>query len=318
MKKYHIILVLSVLILLGVYFLFNSSFYSELFSNKGSITSGTNDNGKREDGNTIAYGLKNVNGENIDNGSVLNSENNEVTVYVSLDHNINEDREYGLLVFEDYKQKKFKVENNEQELNKYFFEMRPRSSLDIKVSAPIKSNSSELTFLLVKKPEYKLKENDLNRAAVLEEVLSMRYSINKTVSTSKEELKEGKSKAIKRDGLNDYLFVTNSTEKLQFIFTETEGEKLTLSAGNDTNTEIRYAILALKDWEQDIIIDNNEVLYTTVPPESRRIFDFKLPNVERESNFQFIALPFPYEVSSDNYMSQQAFSSFRIVIQNKE
>ncbi|WP_433764911.1 hypothetical protein [Bacillus cereus] len=42
-----------------------------------------------------------------------------------------------------------------------------------------------------------------------------------------------------------------------------------------------------------------------------------MPEVEKESNFQLIALPFPNEVSKDNYSSQQAYGSFRMVIQNK-
>ncbi|MCD1162052.1 hypothetical protein LQF35_17115 [Peribacillus sp. N3] len=85
-----------------------------------------------------------------------------------------------------------------------------------------------------------------------------------------------------------------------------------------TNAEIRYAIIALKDWEQVAVRDNTDVLYTTVPPETRHLFDFNLPDVERENNFQLIAFPFPYEVNADNYESQQTFGSFRVVIQNKE
>ncbi|MFD6210007.1 hypothetical protein ACFWE9_18320, partial [Peribacillus sp. NPDC060253] len=153
-------------------------------------------------------------------------------------------------------------------------------------------------------------------AALLVPVLSMRYSINK--SDIMEEISEVRPDAIIRDGLNENLFVTNSQKKLQFIITEKEGKKLLLSAGNDSNTEIRYAIIAFKDWEQVTVIDNKEVLYTTVPPETRHLFHFKLPKVKHESNFQFIALPFPYEVSPINYESQQSFGSFRVVIQNNE
>lgn len=45
--------------------------------------------------------------------------------------------------------------------------------------------------------------------------------------------------------------------------------------------------------------DNTDVLYTTVPPETRHLFDFNLPDVERDNNFQLIAFPFPYEVNAD-------------------
>lgn len=268
---------------------------------------------------SVGYGLENLKGKVIDEGSTLNSTDNEVSVVASVDNDIDEDRKYALLVFEDYKQVKFKVKNKEQDVNKYFFDMKPNSSINFNVAVPIRSDSSELTFVIVQKPEYKLKELDLIKAGILEQVLSMRYSINKADSGNNiKNVKEVKPDAIVKDGLNENISITNSQEKLQSIMTEKEGKKLKLSAGNETNEEIRYAIIALKDWEQVPVIDNTEVLYTTVPPETRHLFDFNLPDVERENNFQLIAFPFPYEVNADNYESQQTFGSFRVVIQNKE
>lgn len=99
--------------------------------------------------------------------AALNSKNNEVTVVASVDNDIDEDRKYALLIFEDYKQVNFKAENKEQEVNKFFFDAKPNTSINFNVSVPIRSDSSELTFLIVQKPEYKLKELDLNRAGIL-------------------------------------------------------------------------------------------------------------------------------------------------------
>ncbi|MFJ8071579.1 hypothetical protein ACIQZD_21940 [Peribacillus sp. NPDC096447] len=58
---------------------------------------------------SVGYGLKNLKGKVIDEGSTLNSTDNEVSVVASVDNDIDEDRKYALLVFEDYKQVKFKV-----------------------------------------------------------------------------------------------------------------------------------------------------------------------------------------------------------------
>ncbi len=93
-----------------------------------------------------------LNGKLIDEGSALNSKNNEVTVVASVDNDIDEDRKYALLIFEDYKQVNFKAENKEQEVNKFFFEAKPNTSINFKVSVPIRSDSSELTFVIVQKP----------------------------------------------------------------------------------------------------------------------------------------------------------------------
>ncbi|MDR4928185.1 hypothetical protein [Peribacillus simplex] len=319
MKKYYIA-ALSVLILLGVFYWFYAS------SPPKELSTSNNDDIEKESEETntaeygsVGYGLVDLIGKLIDEGSALNSKNDEVTVVASVDNDIDEDRKYVLLIFEDYKQVNFKAENKVQDVNKYFFDMKPNSSINFNVAVPIRSDSSELTFVIVQKPEYKLKELDLIKAGILEQVLSMRYSINKADSEKDvKKVKEVKPDAIVKDGLNESISITNSQEKLQSIMTEKEGKKLKLSAGNETNDEIRYAIIALKDWEQVPVIDNTEVLYTNVPPETRHLFDFNLPDVEREKNFQLIAFPFPYEVNADNYESQQTFGSFRVVIQNKE
>ncbi len=319
MKKYYIS-ALSVLVLLGVfYWFYSSSQPKELSTSKIDVIEKEREVTNAADYGSVGYGLENLKGKVINEGSTLNSKDNEVLVVASVDNDIDEDRKYALLVFEDYKQVKFKVKKNEQDVNKYFFDMKPNSSINFNVAVPIRSDSSELTFVIVQKPEYKLKELDLIKAGILEQVLSMRYSINKADSEKDvKKVKEVKPDAIVKDGLNENISITNSQEKLQSIMTEKEGKKLKLSAGNETNDEIRYAIIALKDWEQVPVIENTEVLYTNVPPETRHLFDFNLPDVERENNFQLIAFPFPYEVNAENYESQQTFGSFRVVIQNKE
>ncbi|WP_458352796.1 hypothetical protein [Peribacillus frigoritolerans] len=318
MKKY--ITALSALVLLGVfYWFYSSSPTKELSISNINVIEKESEVTNAADYGSVGYGLENLKGKVINEGSTLNSEGNEVSVVASVDNDIDEDRKYVLLVFEDYKQVKFKVKNNEQDVNKYYFDMKPNSSIKFNVAVPIRSDSSELTFVIVQKPEYKLKELDLIKAGILEQVLSMRYSINKADSVKDvKKVKEVKPNAIVKDGLNESISITNSKEKLQSIMTEKEGKKLKLSAGNETNDEIRYAIIALKDWEQVPVIDNTEVLYTNVPPETRHLFDFNLPDVERENNFQLIAFPFPYEVNAENYESHQTFGSFRVVIQNKE
>ncbi len=76
----------------------------------------------------------------------------------------------------------------------------------------------------------------------------MRYSINKADSgKDAKKVKEVKPDTIVKDGFNENISITNSQEKLQSIMTEKEGKKLKFSAGNETNAEIRYAIIALKD-----------------------------------------------------------------------
>ncbi|HDR7447822.1 MULTISPECIES: hypothetical protein [Bacillus] len=311
MKNIYIIIGFLLISFFTMYVLFHASIIQPYTPSK--------ENKREKQTNTISYGLKDNQGQHINNGSEITSENNTINVSLSFIHNIDEDRKYGLIVLEDYVQKPFKIENTVNELSHYSFDMKPNNSITTKISLHTSPNASELAFLIIKKPEYKLKDNDLHKASILEEILSMRYSIHHPHKES-ETLKFTpiQPHTILKDGLYEPLFVTSNEEKLQTVFSEKEGETLTLSNGNETKDEIPYAIVAFKDWEQVELFHNKNVAYTTVAPETRQTFTFTLPTVEQESNFQLVAFPFPYKVSEDHYVSQQAYGSFRIVIENKK
>ncbi|PFI89784.1 hypothetical protein COI86_11390 [Bacillus thuringiensis] len=309
MKQIYIISGVLLISLLTIYILFNTSIIQP---HPLSI-----ENKREQQTNTISYGLKDNQGQHINNGSTITSEDNKINVTLSFVHTINENRKYGLIVLEDYEQKPFKIEDTTNEISHYFFDMKPNSSITTKISLHTSPNANELTFLIIKKPEYKLKDNNLNKAAILEDILSMRYSMH-PLQKENEKIKLSliDPDAILKDGLYEPLFVTNREENLQTVFFEMEGKQLTLSNGNETNDEMTYAIVAFKDWKQVEIFNNRKVVYTKVAPETRQIFNFTLPSVDQESNFQLVAFPFPFKVSEEDYISQQAFSSFRIVIEN--
>ncbi|MBJ7964474.1 hypothetical protein [Bacillus cereus] len=309
MKQIYIISGVLLISLLTIYILFNTSIIQP---HPLSI-----ENKREQQTNTISYGLKDNQGQHINNGSTITSEDNKINVTLSFVHTINENRKYGLIVLEDYEQKPFKIEDTTNEISHYFFDMKPNSSITTKISLHTSPNANELTFLIIKKPEYKLKDNNLNKAAILEDILSMRYSMH-PLQKENEKIKLSliDPDAILKDGLYEPLFVTNREENLQTVFFEKEGKQLTLSNGNETNDEMTYAIVAFKDWKQVEIFNNRKVVYTKVAPETKQIFNFTLPSVDQESNFQLVAFPFPFKVSEEDYISQQAFSSFRIVIEN--
>ncbi|AND08689.1 hypothetical protein P4159_20205 [Bacillus thuringiensis] len=309
MKQIYIISGVLLISLLTIYILFNTSIIQP---HPLSI-----ENKREQQTNTISYGLKDNQGQHINNGSTITSEDNKINVTLSFVHTINENRKYGLIVLEDYEQKPFRIEDTTNEISHYFFDMKPNSSITTKISLHTSPNGNELTFLIIKKPEYKLKDNNLNKAAILEDILSMRYSMHPfQKENEKIKLSLIDPDAILKDGLYEPLFVTNREENLQTVFFEKEGKQLTLSNGNETNDEMTYAIVAFKDWKQVELFNNRKVVYTKVAPETRQIFNFTLPSVDQESNFQLVAFPFPFKVSEEDYISQQAFSSFRIVIEN--
>ncbi|SDE14914.1 hypothetical protein SAMN04487777_107134 [Priestia aryabhattai B8W22] len=315
MKKYTITIIMVIAFAVILYVILHN-FLSADKTTVNKSNSETQDAISKEpeaNTDTIAYGLYNAEGKYVDNGSKLTAENNVVNVNVSIDHNLNERREYALIVLEDFKQESFNLENKKESTKKYLFTMNPNTSKNIGVKVPVNQNAQELTFLLTKKPSYKLKEMNPNKAAILGEVLSMRYPLDHNNNLAN--LKETKPDDIIKDGLNENMFITSDRQKLKSVITEKEGKTLSFSVGNDTEKTLRYAIIALKDWKQIDVTESKKVLYTTVAASERQLFDFKLPHANKDSNFQLIAFPYPYQVSKDNYESQQAFGSFRTVIQ---
>lgn len=55
--------------------------------------------------------------------------------------------------------------------------MKLNSLIIMKIFLYIFFNVSELIFLIIKKFEYKLKDNNLNKVVILEDILSMWYLI---------------------------------------------------------------------------------------------------------------------------------------------
>lgn len=285
--------------------------------NKKTIVPKTSSSNNK-DSNMIFYGLKNLNNEIIDNGSSLNGyiHNNELNVIVSLQHLMNEEREYGLIVLENYKQTEFKIINNEK-IDKFLFTMKANSEKDIKVMVPISKDAIDIAFLIIKKPSYELREKDLTKAGILEEVLSLRFPLKK--DTEKKQINNAVPNEVLKTQINESLFLSKKEKVLQFIEADKEQSNLFLSVGNDQKYPIQYAIIALNNWEQVPSIDNKEeVFYSSVVPNKRNIYNFKIPKVTKDTNFQFIAFPYPYQVSSKNYKSQQAIGSFRILILNND
>ncbi|MED3929036.1 hypothetical protein P4594_28800, partial [Priestia megaterium] len=127
MKKYFSAIIMIMFFVFTSYFIFHK-FIRDDNSTTTSQVRKSPDSGDREEQkvNTIEYGLYSSDGKYIDNGSTISTENDEVNVNISINHNLNERREYGLIVLEDFKQVSFKLKNK-KEFTKYLFTMSPNS-----------------------------------------------------------------------------------------------------------------------------------------------------------------------------------------------
>jgi hypothetical protein len=96
-----------------------------------------------------------------------------------------------------------------------------------------------------------------------------------------------------------------------------KNKEVFLSVGHPEGKSSDFALAAFLDWKQIPFPDRNHqrVHYVTLEKGKREVFPLKLPQVQRESNFQVIAFPKPYQISESDFGSQTVYGSPRIVIQ---
>lgn len=263
--------------------------------------------------NTIGFGLTELDGTVIQNGSLLTPSNGQIKKVIGIQHNLNVDRRYGLLVLENYQQVPFKANGAQHTF--YEVDMKPNTSEQIEVTVPISADTKELAFLIVKKPEYHMTEHDVEKASILQEVMPLRFGVA-TGSESPAPLLAKQEPAERvRSGPNDYLFLSKTPDKLKILFQAPPQDSVTLSVGNISNLQEEYAVIALRDWEQVPVFPGIDVFTVQVPPHERAIYPLTLPKAEQGgSNYQLISFPKPFQAAPTDYDSQTAHSTMRTLI----
>lgn len=171
--------------------------------------------------------------------------------------------------------------------------------------------------MIIKKPDYLLKEKDIGRASVLQEVISMRYPLKNQNQKMKEvdfqkPLKEASGGPI------DNVFLSREIERLGVVYNIEEQKNIYLSSGNlDEDNAQRYALVAFLDWKQVPIMDNRDILFTSVPPDTKQIFNIELPSTDTQKNYQILDFPQPFDVSEENFYSQRTFGTIRTIVKPK-
>lgn len=72
------------------------------------------------------------------------------------------------------------------------------------------------------------------------------------------------------------------------------------------------------DWNKVPIMDNDNILFTSVPPGAKQIFNIKLPGTDTQKNHQILALSQPFNVAQENFYSQRTFGTIRTIVKPKK
>ncbi|PJN86552.1 hypothetical protein [Bacillus sp. mrc49] len=296
------LLIVTSLILIGI--------SGWIFYNKTENTKGVQP-GFKAGSNTISYGLLDDDGKVMNNGSTLEPKNNKLEYTFSLSNFIEVEREYAVIVLRNFEQTPFTVEGKPYSV--YTFNAKPNKSNEFNLSVATNDRTREIDYLIFKKPNYLIDNLDISKMGALQEVLPMRFKVKSNGEKPKAAAGFIPDDTIKK-GPNDTIFVSKQKEELSILPTARSGEHVFISVGNVGEKEENYHIIALNHWQQ-IPLENNQLVgNVAVKPGERKVFEYKLPQVQHDSNFQVIALPKPYEVSESDYESTVVSGSFRTVI----
>ncbi|MGE7762092.1 hypothetical protein [Peribacillus sp. NPDC097895] len=305
MKKQ--LMVITVILLIGI-----SGWL--LYDNKSAEKTNGNTKGVQpgfeESSNTISFGLLDENDKVVNNGSILEPKENKLEYTFSLSNFIEVERDYALIVLDNFKQIPFTVQG--KKFNVYPFNAKANKTVEFKTSISVKKDTSEIDYLVIKKPNYFTEKLDIPKMHSLQEILPLRFQVKN--NSQKQKTATFTPEEMFNEGPNDTIFISKQKEELTILPTERSGEDIYISVGNINEEKENYNIIALSNWKQ-VPFENNELVGNVlVNPGERKVFKFKLPFVKADSNFQVIALPRPYEVSEKDYESTRAEGSMRAVI----
>ncbi|MGH1146266.1 hypothetical protein [Bacillus pseudomycoides] len=225
----------------------------------------------------ISLGLYNSNGEIETKYNFDIEENQSFKKFLSLGNLIENDRVYKLMLFIDYKQAEFKVDNREAS-KEFNFKMKAGQTLEIPFEiAPQKKGLHDMLFVIAKYPDNKSLDEDFRKKTDLSNLLFFRFS---TVVGGDESLPEnikfneyGEVKAA--DNL-DGVFMSKTGDFKRWL-TEDVSKNETLSfhtkVGNNSNQQSTYALITLMDWEQVNIVGDKSTVFFELP--TNTIVDLK-------------------------------------------
>ncbi len=263
---------------------------------------------------TIKTSLKDVNGNVIRNGELLEPQESEISIEIMIKQEIDQTREYALIVLQNFQQTEFIYKD--KYTNKHFFDIAANSETSIPVTIPVNPATQELSILIVQMPNYKLKELDFDKGSVLENVLTYRHPVKSRTPVDFVTENFALPNQVRTDSPWDFIVLSSEKDIQKVVMNSKANTELYLSSINKYSDEaISYAIIAFKDWNQYPVTPDHDILFTNVPPGKEYIYEITLPNVSMDTNYQIIAFPYPLKVSRANFESQIVFSSFRVVVE---
>ncbi len=270
------------------------------------------DNSELKANTYVALGVYDSNGI-LDDGEIINIPNDNIAHHIiELDQEIEENREYLLIAMIDFKQSPFTINNKVHET--YTFDTKKNDSVKFELDIQIPEGSKELSYIIIKKPNFMPDSFNLEKILPLQMIMSKRFNLNNSNTVLKYETNLKYSS----EGPFDNIWISDNESKLNAIYKAKGEDTCYITLGNDSNESIDYALVMYNNWKQSKFTDGSIVKYLKVNPNQKQTLKVKLPNTNEKSMFQVIAFPMPYNITKvDSYTGSLAYGSLKFILEPK-
>ena len=259
----------------------------------------------------VALGVLDENGNLVNDGDTINILNNN-TVHHTIDlmQNIDENREYLLIAMIDFELYPIKI--NGKMHNSYLFSAEKVDQIALDIEIEIPKNSRELTYIVIRNPNFMPENFDVGEIIPLQTVLSKRFNLG----NNDEKIKYESNFTSSSEGPIDNLWISSNKFEQQSIYKGKSGDKVYTTLGNYNKENLDYAVVIFSNWNQVPFDDGTNVKYLNLNPNEKQTFELTLPNVNESSLFQVIAFPMPYKItSSTSHSGSFAYGSFKFILE---
>ncbi|MBG9841373.1 MULTISPECIES: hypothetical protein [Bacillus cereus group] len=218
----------------------------------------------------INVGIYNQNGEIEKDFNFNIEENQSLKKFISLGNLIKTERVYKMFLLVDYKQSEFKVDG--RELAKDFtFQVAAGESVEVPIEIPpLPKGLHDVVFVIAKFPDKKMLDEEFRKKTDSSNLLFVRFSTvvggDETVNNQVKFNSYGEKKT---EDMLDGVFIAKENNYKRWLTQEVTKDKnlnFYTKVGNNSNTRKQYALVQFFDWEQMKFIDNKDVLFYDLEP----------------------------------------------------
>ncbi|AXY08058.1 hypothetical protein CUC43_15060 [Bacillus thuringiensis LM1212] len=218
----------------------------------------------------INVGIYNQNGEIEKDFNFNIEENQSLKKFISLGNLIKTERVYKMFLLVDYKQSEFKVDG--RELAKDFtFQVAAGESVEVPIEIPpLPKGLHDVVFVIAKFPDKKMLDEEFRKQTDSSNLLFVRFSTvvggDETVNNQVKFNSYGEKKT---EDMLDGVFIAKENNYKRWLTQEVTKDKnlnFYTKVGNNSNTRKQYALVQFFDWEQMKFIDNKDVLFYDLEP----------------------------------------------------